>query len=262
MKVGDILEHFLSRAHWVDRSNTVDRVIVGDPDLDVERCRVAWIPSLTAIKATARQGVKLLICHEPTFWNHPDATSHNPTGLNEKLSYIRDHEMTILRLHDTWDRWPEIGVPSAWAGFLGLANKAGSSNGGYQLRYDITRTSFEQFAKSVASRTASMGQKMVETSGDPKVAVSRIGVGTGCMTDAATFLQMGCDCFILCDDGISYWQDVQYARDQNIPTITVNHGTCEEPGMVTLTDYINRKVEGLRARHLTQGCRFRLVQGW
>ena len=32
MKVRDVLEHFLSRAEWVDRRGTVDRVIVGDPD--------------------------------------------------------------------------------------------------------------------------------------------------------------------------------------------------------------------------------------
>jgi putative NIF3 family GTP cyclohydrolase 1 type 2 len=262
MRASEILEHFLSRAHWVDPANTVDRVIVGDPDLDVERCRVTWIPSLAAVKAVARQGVKLLICHEPTFWNHHDETSHNPDGLDEKLTYIREHEMTVVRLHDTWDRWPEVGIPSAWAGFLGLTTKAGSARGGYQLRYDITRSSFERFAKSVASRTASIGQKLVEVSGDPKTPVSKIGVGTGCATDAATFLQMGCDCLILCDDGTSYWQDVQYARDLGIPTITVNHGTSEEPGMVTLTDYINRHIEGLRARHLPQGCRFRLVEGW
>ena len=27
-----LLEHFLSRADWVDREHTVDRVIVGDPE--------------------------------------------------------------------------------------------------------------------------------------------------------------------------------------------------------------------------------------
>ena len=45
MKVREILEHFLSRAPWVDRTKTVDRVIVGDPEKEVSRCLVAWMPS-------------------------------------------------------------------------------------------------------------------------------------------------------------------------------------------------------------------------
>ena len=37
MKAKDLLEHFLSRADWVDRSNTVDRIIAGNPDKEVEQ---------------------------------------------------------------------------------------------------------------------------------------------------------------------------------------------------------------------------------
>jgi hypothetical protein len=40
MRVTDILEHFLTRANWVDPEKTVDRVIVGDPNKDVDRCLV------------------------------------------------------------------------------------------------------------------------------------------------------------------------------------------------------------------------------
>jgi len=39
----------------------------------------------------------------------------------------------------------------------------------------------------------------------------------------------------------------------------VNHGTSEEPGMATLTEYINANLAGLRAEHLPHGSTFRLV---
>jgi putative NIF3 family GTP cyclohydrolase 1 type 2 len=263
MRVSDILEHFLSRATWVDRAQTVDRVIVGDSEREVDQCFVAWMPSLSALRETARRGRRLLICHEPVFWNHRDDLGGNPRGLVEKLRYIEDHGLTILRLHDTWDRWPELGVPHAWAGFLGLSGRAAAVGGdGYQLCYPITRVSFERFAKSVASRTATLGQKQIAISGDPKKGVSRVGVGTGCATSLDAFLQMGCDCVILCDDGVNYWGDVQQAKDLNLPAIIVNHGVAEEPGMATLTDYINSELSGVAARHLPQGCRFRLIEGW
>jgi hypothetical protein len=40
MKVKDILHHFLECADWVDPDRTDDRVIIGDQDINVDRCMV------------------------------------------------------------------------------------------------------------------------------------------------------------------------------------------------------------------------------
>lgn len=99
MRVSDIREHFLSRADWVDRDKTVDRVVAGDPDADVDRCLVTWMPSLKALHGIADRDIRLLICHEPTFWNHRNdrSTTDDPKS-QEKLAYIQDHNViSILR---------------------------------------------------------------------------------------------------------------------------------------------------------------------
>ena len=70
---------------------------------------------------------------------------------------------------------------------------------------------------------------------------------------------MGCDLSIVCDDGSSYWHGLQLAEDAGHPVIRVNHGTSEEPGMVTLTQYVNDTFDGVTAEHLPHGCSFRLV---
>lgn len=49
MKAIEILEHFLSRAPWVDRETTVDRIIAGDGELDFDRCMVTWMPSFEVL---------------------------------------------------------------------------------------------------------------------------------------------------------------------------------------------------------------------
>ena len=72
---------------------------------------------------------------------------------------------------------------------------------------------------------------------------------------------MGCDCSIVCDDGSYYWADIQRGDDLGHPVIRVNHGTSEEPGMVTLTAYINTHFKGVTATHLPHGASFRLVAG-
>lgn len=263
MKVRDILEHFLAQAEWVDRNRTVDRVIVGDPETEADRCLVTWMPSGNALREAVARGIRLIICHEPTFWNHHDnlAETRFP-GLQTKHDYILEHGLVVLRNHDCWDRWPELGIPWAWARFLGLGNRpAGVSPNRYQHRYDVEPMPLDALARRVAQRCAGLGEPFVQVTGNPSATVSRIGIGTGCCADLPTFRDMGCDCSIVCDDGSCYWSNIQWAEDLGHPVIRVNHGTSEEPGMATLTDYINNHLSGLRAEHLPHGSVFRLVGG-
>jgi len=257
IKINAIRQHFLSQADWVNKEKTVDRVIVGDAEKEVDKCLVTWMPGLEAVRTAVERGFRLLICHEPVFWDHRDAQPCALPGGKEKLRFIEENDLTILRNHDCWDRWPGVGIPWAWAAFLGLKDKpAQRSPDGYQHRYDIPPVSFQEFAQSVAARTATIGEPVVEVSGRLEQTVSKIGIGTGCGCNVFTYLEMDCDCCVICDDGISYWKHVQYARDQGLPTLCVNHATSEEPGMITMVDYINKNIPGLSAEHLPQGCRF------
>ncbi len=58
---------------------------------------------------------------------------------------------------------------------------------------------------------------------------------------------------------VYYWQGLQCSADNQHPIIRVNHGTSEEPGMVTLTQYVNDTFPGVEAEHLPHGACFRLV---
>lgn len=262
MKVSDMLEHFLSRSDWVDRATTVDRIIAGDPGLDVNRCMVTWMPSMSALNQVVDSGVSLLVCHEPTFWSHHDDRPSDDPLSREKQKFIDDHGLVILRNHDCWDRWPGIGIPWAWAQFLGMAGEPKTIGAnGYQHRYDIEPETLESFARRVAQRCDSIGESMVQVTGELTRQVSKIGTGTGCGCDVRAYREMGCDCSVVCDDGSCYWAGIQWAADFGHPVIRVNHGTSEEPGMVTLTEYINKNLKGVRARLIPHGSTFRLVGG-
>jgi putative NIF3 family GTP cyclohydrolase 1 type 2 len=262
MKARDIREHFLSRAPWVNRERTLDKIVMGDPEEDFYRCLVTWTPSMKALRQVVERGYRLLITHEPTFFyiNH-DVPPREDDGFGwEKATFIREHGITIIRNHDAWDRWPEIGIPWSWGGFLVLGEKPAAVGGNdYLHRYDIEPLRFGDFAARVAARCATIGEPQVQVVGDPDQLVSRIGTGTGCGCEIDTYLAMGCDCSIVSDDGSCYWSGIQGAEDIGHPVIRVNHGTSEEAGMVTLTQYINDHVDGLTAEHLPHGCTFRLA---
>jgi len=261
MKVRDILEHFLSRADWVKRDATVDRVIAGDPETDVDRCLVTWMPSFAAVRETVARGIPLLICHEPTFYNHTDDRPNEDSLAQEKRAFIENHGLVIVRNHDCWDRWPGIGIPWAWAEFLGIEGEPASvSENKYQHAYDVASVSLGDFARRVAERCAAIGESRVQVTGDLDRSVSRIGLGTGCCCDLGVSRRMGCDASIVCDDGSCYWAGIQWAADGGHGVIRVNHGTSEEPGMVTLTRYINENL-GVQAELIPHGSTFRLVGG-
>ncbi|MBE7560141.1 Nif3-like dinuclear metal center hexameric protein [bacterium] len=210
----------------------------------------------------ADEGFPLVICHGFTFWNHRDEIPPDNRLMREKLQFIRDHELAILRNHDCWDRWPGIGIPFAWARALGFENEPSRvSASRYQHRYDIPPISLDRLAARIARRCQSLGERAVQVIGDGDARVSRIGVGTGAVCRIEEFLQLECDCSIVCDDGARYWDQIQLAADMDHPVVRVNHGTSEEPGMATLAGYINANLPGLSARHLSQGCRYRLVGG-
>lgn len=261
MQVIEILNHFLEHSDWVDPENTVDRIIIGSPDNDVARCLVTWMPDMKALRYAAGKGYQLVICHEPTFWNHFDDKPEANRRTKDKLDFIKANNLTILRNHDCWDRWPEIGIPWAWAKFLGIEGKpAGFGQDGYQQRYDIAPTTAGRFAQQVAARCASLGEPQVQVTGNLEASISRVGIGTGCACDIETFIEMGCNCSVVCDDGSVYWANIQMAADIEHPVIRVNHGTSEEPGMVTLTAYINQNL-GIAAEHFPHGATFQLVPG-
>ena len=265
MTVIMLLNHFLDQAPWIDRETTVDRVIAGDPEKSVSTCMVTWISSFDAVRKAAAKGVDLLVTHEPTFYKHiRELERTDLSGITgEKKRFIEQNGLTVVRLHDTWDRWPDIGIPCAWAAFLGLDGPPVATNKGEypgtQHRYDIEETTVEAFARTVSGKVARIGEPLVQVIGNPDQKVSKVGIGTGCGCSIPIYQELGCDLSVVCDDGSVYWRDIQRAEDEGHPVIRVNHGTSEEPGMATLAGYINGNLPDVEAVHLPHGATFRLV---
>ncbi|RKZ71509.1 MAG: hypothetical protein DRQ57_18565 [Gammaproteobacteria bacterium] len=260
MKTNKILEHFFERGgDWMDRTGKWDGILMGDPEKDVDRCLVTWIPSLKALRYMVDNQIKLMICHEPLFWTN--ATTIEVTPETElKSDFIKDNDLTVMRLHNAWDGWPEIGTLWAWAKFLGLpSTPTAVSADGKQHRYDIDPVTVEELAKSIAKRCAPIGEPMVQLTGEASPVVSKIGLSTGIVQDLDEFLRMGCDCSVVCSDSMGTWNHTQKAEDRNQPVICVNLGTTQEPGMVSLSKYINDNIAGLAAEHLPHGNMFELI---
>lgn len=266
MKAIDVVEFFIARASWIKRDQTVDRVIVGDPNKSVRRVLVTWMPSLAAVHAAIDGRYDMIVAHEPTFYDHRDYRD-NPQDLSkaeiavQKKKLIEDSGLVIVRNHDAWDLFPDVGIPFAWAKHLGFTSKPVTLAGGnYLHRYDIEPTTVGELSKRIAGRVALLGEDAVQVFGPADKVVSKIGVGTGCACNPTTFQYIGCDFSIVSDDGTAYWRELQRAQDEGHPFVRIHHGTSEEPGMVTLTDYINANIPGIEATHLPHRPFYRTIR--
>ena len=68
----------------------------------------------------------------------------------------------ILRAHDSWDNWPEIGIRDSWARFLGLTKRvAEGSSLRWHAAYEIPETTLRGFAQHVANRIRPLGEDSV-----------------------------------------------------------------------------------------------------
>jgi len=268
LKATDMHQHFLSIAEWVDPADTVDRIIIGDPETEVRRVLVTWMSTFDAVRAAATRGCQMLITHEPTFWVHShelEAVARDSHPIRRGLAarkkqFIEDHRLVILRVHDTWDGMPDIGIPWAWARYLELGTQPAATDARrLHHRYDVEPVKLDTLARRVAEKTAAFGESAVQVVGDGDCVVAKVGVGTGCYCSPLTFQELGCDVSIVCDDGNWYWENLQCAADNDHPIIRVNHASSEEPGMVTLTQYVNDTFPEVVAEHLPHGSCFRLV---
>jgi putative NIF3 family GTP cyclohydrolase 1 type 2 len=259
-RVSDLLDYMRRTADWVDWDDTVDGVIVGSLDAEVSRAAVAWIPDSVSLRRAVEMGCELFITHEPTLYSHGGELEHAGEwpGAEEKRRYIEHSGLTVLRCHDTWDRMPEVGIPWAWAGFLELGEEPVESRPFLNV-YRVDQTTLEELAQRVADRTTLLGEPRVQVAGDPALEVNRLGVGTGCFCDPRAYREMGADAGLVCDDGTAYWREIQWAVDHGFGIIRVNHGTSEEPGVRAMCEHFAEQFPGVTFRHLSQGCRFRLV---
>ncbi len=260
----DILEYLLSNSPWVDRGNTVDTVKIGDPYREIRRAGVCWMPSIENIRAAHAAGCDALVVHEPTFWEHradePRWRTLEP-GIAKRL-FLETTGMVILRAHDSWDNWPEIGIRDSWAAGLGLTKRIRE---GTTLRwhamYEVAEQPLREFARYIAERIRPLGEDSVQVIGDPERIVSRPSLGVGCIGPDKEMAEFGSDVLIVCYDGAPYWAVRERLAEMGVAVITVEHGTSEMWGMEKLTSHLAEVFPHIGFRYFAEHPRTWTVRG-
>ena len=258
------LNDYLVSLVKVDIKDSVDRVIVGDPQTRVRKIGTCWLPYWDTLKEAARKGVNVIVTHEPTFYHHFDLQARDrtyPEQIRAKRKWILDHRMVIIRTHDMMDAaGAPFGIPFAWGGALGFKPSDMAWTQKYMNVYSVRPAKARAVARRLARRLAAMHQPGVAFYGDPDRTVRTVGVGTGCYADPKRMRRKP-DLFVAVDDSIFTWCQTTYSKDTGYPLVVVNHGTSEEAGMMKLRDHLAATFPRIACLHFPQGCTYDWISG-
>jgi len=264
----------------VDWEHTVDRFLAGDPDSEVKGIAVSWMPTFPNLERALKNGCSLFVTHEPLYAVDVDDQGKVTGGtpfidphlerLREesfdkndvwvkKHRWLKETGMTVYRCHDFWDDFPEVGIHGAWADWLGLSGEPVEAKRFYEV-HEFDETTLGDLARRILERVRPLGQEVVHVIGDLEKRVSSIAIGTGAITDYREMHNMHADVLLLTDDGTRLWESGQWAVDSDTPLIIVNHSTSEEPGMITLSRYIQKVFPDVPVTYIPSGCIYKTIR--
>lgn len=254
MRIKDITAMLEKEGSWVSRDIiTRDHILFGDDEKDVTKIGVCWVATKKVILEAIREEISFIITHENPFYQC--STRMNTAAIisaEEKKRLLKEHGITVYRCHDVWDLMPEAGVADQWAKRLGFAFEKRVITSFYQAA-DITPMTAGALALHTTNVLKQDGQQGVYLFGNPDQMVQRVVIGTGAATNVYQMLGFNPDAVIVSDDGINNYDAAQYAIDQNIPMIVVNHSCCEVAGIKAMATYLTEKLPGISTCYLDAG---------
>jgi len=249
-----IRDYILDNSPWVNRERTVDTVLCGDGNRPIRKGGVCWYPDLKTLKVAHETGCELLVVHESLFWNHwgePKWQSKEP-GLT-KLRFLEESRLVVLRLHDSWDEWPGIGIRDSFAAGLGLTNQVyATEQPRYFAIYEVPEQTLREFAGYVARKIKPTGEDSVQVIGDPARVISRVGIGVGCAVPQDEIVAKGADVLLHCYDGAPYWNTRDRLAELGAAIITLEHGTTEMWGLENLRHHLNEVYPDIEWQYLAE----------
>ncbi|MFW9825413.1 MAG: Nif3-like dinuclear metal center hexameric protein [Candidatus Thorarchaeota archaeon] len=280
MKAIEILDHFKMNSSWVNWDKTVDRLLFGDSNAEVNGIAVSWMPTFSNLEEALKYKCNVFITHEPLFAARIDEEGNiiDSPVINDphsrwvigkrklkqgdvwikKMEWLEQHKLVVIRCHDYWDNYPDIGVHRAWAKALGFTDPPIKIENYYEL-HKIPETTLWQLSRRILEKIKKIGQDSIQVIGDLEKKLSSIVIGTGAATHYREMSALGGDAILLSEDGTFLWESGQWALDTGNPIIIVNHSLSEEPGMLSLAEYLESVFPTVPVKHIPVGCIFKSI---
>lgn len=263
MKCIDIHQTLKGIGTWVDWDHTVDSFKAGASQRKVKRVAVSWKASRTALEQAITFGSDLFITHESIAVEAVNVSSEQDShfALESEIplfEWLDSTELVVYRCHDFWDQFPVLGVRDSWVS--GLLGEAKIVEDAYPyLVAEIEPMSIKALVHKLLSKIKPLGENGVLITGDMDAVVSKVGLGTGAVTDPFRMIALGAEVGIVTDDYHLFVRAGEHAQDLGFPTITVNHGVSEEWGIRNLAAYVDSQFPELETLFIPHPCIYQCI---
>ncbi len=237
---------------------TCDGLIVGDADKEVKKIGTCFKLTAELVEKAAKNGVDMIITHEPTFASGDDTGCLNSIDL-KKYELIKQSGIAVYRFHDHAHHRENDYIHAGFIKALGLKIKR---------KFDIESLGVRRYELDEALTTRELATRIRDVLGveftrivgkcDYPLKVICLGLGGVGFAQINKLFDPGCDLFVtgevgeVCID--EYVRDACYFGE-NKSVLVLGHYSSEYAGMKLLAEELNEKIaptvffEGLEVYH-------------
>jgi putative NIF3 family GTP cyclohydrolase 1 type 2 len=250
--VKQVIDLFMRQVPGAPFPNTVDTLKSGSPDTVVTGIVTTMFATIDVIRKAIDLGANFIIAHEPTFYNHLDATDwiKDDDVLQYKMDLLNKHGIAVWRNHDTIHQLKPDGVTKGVLDQLEWQQYAGKD---IPNILTFPKTSLKDL---VAHAKDKLHIEKVRFIGDPDQSCTRILFMPGAAGGTRQIQGIGKvkPDVLFCGE-IAEWETAEYVRDarakgDNISLVVLGHIASEEPGSAFMLQWLKGNVPSIKATHI------------
>ncbi len=255
LTIQNVIDLFLKEIEGTPFANTVDTIKSGDASNVVSGIVTTMFATTAIVEKTIEAGANFIIAHEPTFYNHLDATDWlvDNEVFNHKKELLDKNNITVWRCHDSIHRHKPDGVLTGVIEALGWERY---QNPDESHLLTLPACPLEQIIEHVKNKLNIPALKYI---GSTRQMCARIALMPGAAGGTAQIsaLQKLKPDVMLCGE-INEWETAEYIRDlqqmgHNTSLIILGHSVSEEAGMEWMASWLKNKFSYLNITHILSG---------
>jgi putative NIF3 family GTP cyclohydrolase 1 type 2 len=249
------MDLFIKQVPGAPFPNTVDTLKAGSPDTVVTGIVTAMFATIDVIRKAIDLGANFIIAHEPTFYNHVDATDwlKNDDVYQYKIDLLNKHNIAVWRNHDTIHTLKPDGVTKGVLEQLEWQQYAGRD---IPNILTFPTTSLKDL---VAHAKDKLHIEKVRYIGDPAQSCTKVLFMPGAAGGTRQIQSIGKikPDVMICGE-ISEWETAEYVRDarakgDNISLVVLGHIASEEPGSEFMLQWLKEHIPAIKSTHINCG---------
>lgn len=259
--IQDVIQTILTAIPGDPLPDTVDVVKIGDPQQKVTGIAVTFLPTYAVIEQAIQRDANLIITHEPTFYNHLDATGwlESDSVYLAKRRLLEEHHLVIWRFHDYLH---SLQPDPTTTGILRALDWTAYALPEFPPVCHLPPRSLHNLVTEIKTK---LGLPTVRVVGEPEMQCSKVGLMVGAPGGEWQIQTLGQpEIEVLICGEINEWETNEYVRDalqlnQHKALVIIGHAASEEAGIQEVVPWLQARVPDVPITFIPTGQPFQWV---